>query len=57
MNKSKNRRGGELAKNQQGNSDARANIEKATYTDGWRERGMDVWEEGKGEKRARTKEV
>lgn len=50
MNKSENRRVGELAKNQQGNSDACANIERATYTDGQEERGMEEWEEGKGEK-------
>lgn len=46
---------GELAKNQQGNSDSRANIERAIYTEGWRERGMEVWEQGKREKRTRTK--
>lgn len=50
VNKSENRRVGELAKNQQGNSDACANIERATYTDGQEERGMEEWEEGKGEK-------
>lgn len=50
VNKSENRRVGELAKDQQGNSDARANIERATYTDGQKERGMEEWEEGRGEK-------
>lgn len=39
--KTQNRRVGELAKNQQGNSNARANIETATYTDGPKERGME----------------
>ncbi len=48
VNKSDNRRVGELAKNQQGSSDARANIERATYTDGQKQRGMEEWEEGKG---------
>lgn len=59
MNKSENRGVGELAKNQQGNSDARANTERATYTDGQKERGKEEWrKEGRkeGEKRARTKE-
>lgn len=44
VNKSENRRVGELAKDQQGNSDARANIERATYTDGQKERGMEEWD-------------
>lgn len=44
MNKSKNTRVGELAENQQGESDARANTERATYTDGQKERGMEEWE-------------
>lgn len=39
MYKTENRRVGELAKNQQGNSDARANIETAMYTDGQKVRG------------------
>lgn len=47
VNKSDNRRVGELAKNQQGNSDARANIERATYTDGQKQRGIEEWEQGK----------
>lgn len=50
MNKSKNRRVGELTKNQQGNSDARANIESATHRDEQKERGMEEWKEGKGKK-------
>lgn len=49
MNKSENRRVGELAKNQQGNSNARANIDRATYTDGQKERRMEEWNEVKGE--------
>jgi len=49
VNKSENRRVGELAKNQQGNSNARANIDRATYTDGQKERRMEEWNEVKGE--------
>ncbi|TNN62065.1 hypothetical protein EYF80_027736 [Liparis tanakae] len=49
VNKSENRRVGELAKNQQGNSNARANIDRATYTDGQKERGMEEWNKVNGE--------
>ena len=51
MNKRENRGVGELAKNQQGNGNARANIERATYTDGQKERGMDECREGRGDVR------
>ena len=41
MNKSAKRRVGELARNQPENGNARANVERATYTDGQKERGME----------------
>lgn len=51
MNKSENRRVGELAKHQQGNSGARANMEKAGR---WTEREGDGGMEGR-KKREKSK--
>lgn len=50
---------GELARNQQGNSDARANMERALRTDGWKteEDGGTARKRRKEERTLETKEV